>query len=225
MAWIAFDIETYGRDDVADLIPLPSPDGRLTDPVKKAADVERKRAEQLGKLALDKNGCTVVAIGYQTDTMADPEVLSIPAGEDFMVRRFFAEAKGHTLIGYASRRFDLPVLIQRARLLNVQTHLRWRDVLAPYGRSRGHVDLFDELTFDGTRDDGVVPQRLLTFCKLFRIDIPDDDSKGADIAQLVKDGNHEAIREHCKRDVQRTVALAARIGLLPTQVPAFTDVA
>lgn len=214
MAWIAFDIETHGRDDVADLIPMPSPDGRLTDPVKKAADVERKRAEQLAKLAVDANGCTVVAIGYQTSEMDEPETVSIPAQEDFMVRRFFAEAKGRTLVGYCSRRFDLLVLFQRARFLNISSGLRWRDVLQPYGRSRGHIDLYDELTFDGGRDDSVVPRKLTTFCKLFGLDIPDDDAKGGDIAALVKAGDYEAIREHCKRDVMRTVGLASRLGLI-----------
>jgi predicted PolB exonuclease-like 3'-5' exonuclease len=136
-----------------------------------------------------------------------------------MLSEFWRWAKGRRLVGYYSRMFDLPVLLQRSRMHGIAIP-DWRNLLAPYGRARGHVDLFDELSFDGKRDDGVIPRRLLTFSKLFGIDVPDDDSKGSDIATLVKAGDYDAIRRHCSRDVERTVALARKLGVIPAAVEA-----
>jgi predicted PolB exonuclease-like 3'-5' exonuclease len=139
--------------------------------------------------------------------------------EYLMLCDFWSRAKSRRLVGYYSRMFDLPVLLQRSRMHGIAIP-DWRNLLAPYGRARGHVDLFDELSFDGKRDDGVIPRRLLTYCKLFGIDVPEDDSKGSDIATLVKAGDYDAIRQHCSRDVERTVALARRLGVIPAAVEA-----
>jgi hypothetical protein len=174
--WICFDIETSGRTDVAHLLPEPEADKRLSDPVKVAADLEKKRAAQSSGLSLDVNGCSIVALGYQFEEWLTPETLSIPAGERFMLETFWGVAKGRTIIGYYSRLFDLPVILQRSRYLGVSIPGNWRDLLAPYGRSKRHIDLFDELTFDNGRQDGVIPRRLGMFCKQFGLDVPSDDT-------------------------------------------------
>lgn len=220
MNWIAFDIETAAReDDVSPLIPDPSPDGRLTDPVKMVADVAKKRKALLEKLPLDENGNTIVCLGYQLECWDAPEVLSIPAGERFMIESFLAQAKGRTLIGYCSRLFDLRTIIQRSRYLGIP-HPPWRDLLAPYGRAKRHIDLFDELTLDGGRNDGVVPKRLGTFCTGFGLDVPHDDSDGSQVAALLRAGDIAAVRRHCEIDVMKTVALARRLGIIQAMEPA-----
>jgi predicted PolB exonuclease-like 3'-5' exonuclease len=215
--WIAFDIETSGRDDVAHLLPEPEADKRLSDPVKVAADLEKKRAVQSSGLSLDANGCSVAAIGWQIESATGPTVLVASPNEleAYMLEAFWLSAKGRTLIGYRSRTFDLPILIQRSRYLGVSVPGSWRDLLAPYGRAKRHIDLFDELTFDNSRQDGVIPRRLGTFCKLFNLDVPHDDTSGADVAALLKAENYEAVRKHCEIDVIKTVALAQRLGVVP----------
>lgn len=220
MQFICFDIETAGREaDVSPFIPDPSPDGRLTDPVKVVADVAKKRKALIEKLPLDENGNTVVCLGYQLESWDSPEVLSIPADERFMLETFWQAAKGRTLIGYYSRQFDLRTIIQRSRYLGV-AHPSWRDLMAPYGRAKRHVDLFDELTLDGGRSDGVVPKRLGTFCKGFGLDVPADETDGSQVAALLQAGNLEAVRQHCAIDVVKTVALARRLGVIPALEPA-----
>lgn len=213
LGWIAFDIETVGREDVTVLLPEPDHDKRLTDPAKIEADKAKRRAEQIAKLSVDVNGCALVALGFQTEQMEGPEVLSLPADETFMLETFFQYSKGRTLVGYYSRLFDLPVILQRSRYRGVPIP-PWRDLLAPYGRARRHIDLFDELTFDNGRQDGVVPRKLGTFCKQFGLNLPDDDVDGADIAELVKQGDFEAVRRHCEIDVMKTVAVAQVLGLV-----------
>lgn len=213
LGWIAFDIETIGREDVTSLLPEPDHDKRLTDPAKIDADKAKKRAEQIGKLSVDANGCQLVALGFQTEQMERPEVLSLPAAETFMLDTFYEHGKGRTFIGFYSRLFDLPVILQRSRYRGLAIP-PWRDLLAPYGRAKRHIDLFDELTFDNGRQDGVVPRKLGTFCKQFGLDVPEDGTEGADIAALVKAGDYAAVRRHCEIDVVKTVALARALGVI-----------
>jgi hypothetical protein len=217
--YICFDLETAAREDVSQYIPEPEADKRLTDPVKIAADLSKKREAGVGRLSLDMNGCVIVAIGYQTELMDAPKVLL--GDERAMLVALWAAAKGRTIIGYRSRTFDIPIVVQRSRFLKVP-HPSWRDLTARWGKGKA-IDLFDELTFDDSRQDGVIPRKLTTFCGLFDLDIPSDDSKGSDIAALVKAGDWGAIEQHCSRDVQRTMGIARSLGIVPTpaEVVAF----
>ncbi len=215
--WLAFDLETDKRDEAVALVPEPEPDKRLSDPAKIAADLERKRAEAIRRLSLDMNGCRIVALGYQTEEMAGPEImLESEAQERTMLTHFWIVAKGSTLIGFRSRTFDLPIILQRSRLLGVPVP-PWRDLLAPYGRSKRHIDLYDEATFDGIQRDNVIPRRLQTHGDpaMFNSGIPHDDCDGKDIADLVAAGDYVAIGLHCARDVDRTVALARALRIIP----------
>jgi hypothetical protein len=217
--YICFDLETAAREDVSQYIPEPEADKRLTDPGKIAADLSKKREASISRLSLDMNGCVIVAIGYQTELMDAPKVLL--GDERAMLGALWAAAKGRTIIGYRSRTFDIPIVVQRSRFLKVP-HPSWRDLTARWGKGKA-IDLFDELTFDDSRQDGVIPRKLTTFCGLFDLDIPSDDSKGSDIAALVKAGDWGAIEQHCSRDVQRTMGIARSLGIVPTpaEVVAF----
>lgn len=220
MRWLAFDIETAGREDVLAYLPEPQADKRLTDQAKIAADLERKRAEQVEKLPLDANGNRIVALGVFLESDTEPAVnilgngLDGRPGETVTLNCFWALAKGRTLIGFRSRTFDLPVIIQRSRLLGVPVP-PWRELVAPYGRTNKHIDLYDEWTLDGLATRGEVPNNLTVVCRQHGIDIPEDDAKGKDVAALLASGNLEAVRQHCARDVERTVALARKLGFIP----------
>jgi hypothetical protein len=244
--YICFDLETKARadaiaylpapDPVPETAPEPEPDKRFTDPAKIAADLEKKRAkaaadlaqqredairkqaDRINGLALNANACEIVALGYQVDGWDAPEVLSAPAGERFMLETFWRAAEGRNVVGFCSRRFDLPVLIARSRAHDLWTP-DWRSLIAPYGRGRGCVDLYDEWTMDGTIK-GDIPNDLITVCRMNNIAIPDDDSKGKDMAALVAAGDYAAIRQHCSRDVERTVALARALKVIPAAVEA-----
>jgi hypothetical protein len=215
--WLVFDLETDKRDEAITLVPEPEVDKRLSDPAKIAADLERKRAESIRRLSLDMNGCRIVALGYQDETITEPSVM-IEDGyqERSMLANFWQWSKGHTLIGFRSRTFDLPIILQRSRLLGVPVP-PWRDLLAPYGRSKRHIDLYDEATFDGIQRDNVIPRRLQTHGEpaMFNTGIPHDDCDGADIAALVAAGDYVSIGLHCTRDVARTVALARALRIIP----------
>lgn len=226
MNFCCFDIETKSRDGAETLIPTPIADGRLTDPFKMAADVAKKYAALVDKLALDENGNAIVCIGIQTELMHEPAVFAVnnAIDERGILNLFWDSARGRTLVGYCSRTFDLRTIIQRSRYLQVDMRLNWRDLLAPYGRSRHHIDLFDELTMDSGRgNDGVIPRKLDTFCQTFAVDAPLDETRGSDVAALLKAGDLAAVVKHCESDVRKTVALAIRLGIIPAQTIAQPD--
>jgi hypothetical protein len=221
--FIAWDLETVGRDDVAHLLREVEADKRLTDPVKIAADREKKRAALVDRLGLYPNSARVVALGYQTESMAEPAVL-LPheSSEAEVLHSFFQLATSRTWVGFCSRTFDARILFRRAQLLGVNAPRDWRALMQPFGRSRGHIDLYDEYSFDGTRGEEKtpLPETLKVACQVFEVDVPDDDGDGGDIGALVAAGDWDGVRLHQMRDIQRTVGLARAMRLLPQAAPA-----
>jgi hypothetical protein len=70
------------------------------------------------------------------------------------------------------------------------------------------TDLQMVLSFNGAQK----LHGLSFYSKRFGIDVP-DTLTGADIGAAVREGRWEDVRAHCRADVQKTAALAARIGL------------
>lgn len=236
LRWICFDLETIpGRDasaflpQIVDDYDSIKADGRFTDPVKIAQDLERKRAKvkadadaarlaQWEECSLDWNLSEIVAIGWQTESDKEPVVALV--NEDHQTREsalaaFWTETRNRRLIGYRSRTFDAPTLITHSRLL----HVPHRELsVAPYGRG-DVVDLFDLATFDDMRCTKVMERTLTNFCRRYGMDVPEDKTTGADIARLVQAGEWEAVRHHCNTDIQKTVWFARALGVIPDLEP------
>jgi predicted PolB exonuclease-like 3'-5' exonuclease len=226
-SWIVFDIESAPRSDATNYLKPVKADGRLTDEAKIAADIEDKKAAQLEQASLDWNTCRIVALGTQTDASNEPSVITCPdeTVEKSAIERFWTMVYGHggiyssrpILVGYNVLRFDLPVLIQRSRYLGVKAA---PVSLKPYD-NRDVMDLFRMLTFDDVKCTSVMERSLDNFCRQFGIDITDVFS-GEDIPRLVRDGRWDEVREHCRCDVLKEVALARALGVIK---PALTEVA
>jgi hypothetical protein len=90
--------------------------------------------------------------------------------------------------------------------------------LGKYSR-RGVIDLFLDLTFNqGTYDAGAMRRTLKAFCRRFGIAV-DDETTGADMPRLFEAGEFDAIAAHLRSDVEATVALAQRLGVI-NEIPA-----
>src|SRR3990167_4315914 len=61
---LVFDLETCGLPNSADFLEPVTPDARLKDPEKIAADIEAKTAARLEKVALDWNVGQIAALGW-----------------------------------------------------------------------------------------------------------------------------------------------------------------
>jgi predicted PolB exonuclease-like 3'-5' exonuclease len=236
---LVLDIETVTLENAADYIDppeaIPEPDygavtpaANLKDPIKILESISNRRAAAradwfeakakaqaayVAKLeagALDPDLCRVVAIGVQRD--ASPYVrvidgLNDKAESDLLVWFWKQTQTPDTFIGFNMLTFDLPVLMRRSLYLGIHH--------APVNLDRyrtPHIDLMQRLSFNG-----VLKFRGLDFyTKRFGIDVP-DPTTGRDMAALVKAGMWTEVANHCRADIQKTAALARRLGVLAEQ--------
>lgn len=213
---IVVDIETCGVPNAAEFLEPVQPDGRLTDPDKIKADIAAKELARIEKVALDWNVGRIAAIGWWTEQHGvDHVICPDETHEAYALKEFWAASKNRTLIGFNIKGFDARFLVRRSQLLQVAyTPLDF----GKYTR-RGVIDLYLDLTFgDGHYDQGCMKRSLHAFCRRFGIPV-DDTVKGADIPALVAAGKWGTVQEHVISDVELTVALARRVGVLRAEVP------
>lgn len=203
---LAFDLETYQDDIVIPWLPPCEAPGNYKDPDKIAAAVAEKTRERNSKLALDPDCCRIVALGYTTPTgEVRVETCRTDADEGTALELFWQQwsCPGSAPVGYNCVAFDLPVLIQRSRLLGVSYP---RLNLRKYGTPDCY-DLMLELSHGGM----TASKSLGFWCRRFGLSVPDDTTSGKDIAALVAAEDWAAVERHCAIDVEKTYALARRV--------------
>jgi hypothetical protein len=203
---LAFDLETVADVTALPLLPPCEAPGNYKDPDKIAAAIAERTAERNAKLALDPDCCRIVAIGY-TFLPGQAEVLVCPTidAERLALDHFWQlwSAPGSYPVGYNCVAFDLPVLIQRSRILRVDYP---RIMLRKYGTPDCH-DLMLDLSHGGLTSY----KGLGFWCQRFTLDVPEDATSGKDIAALVAANSPECwatVEAHCQIDVIKTYALA-----------------
>lgn len=210
---VVFDIETAPLAEAGEYIEPAEAPANYKDPIKIAAAIAEKNAENLAKCGLDVDLCRIVAIGVLTDDISDPCVWLTAAENDELdiLRRFWLLVAGKHLVGFNCLGFDLPVLFRRSLYLGVPVpHIAIDRFKHPQV-----TDLMQVLSFNG-----VLRLRGLSFyAKRFGVDIP-DTLTGADIAQAVAEGRWADVEAHVKADVQKTAALASKLGLFHSQAVA-----
>ncbi len=115
------DIETIPNVDVVDLIPEPKAHGALKDPVKIAADIERKKAEAAGKMGLDPNFGRICVIGYaervdgEMSTSDHRLEEATDDAERELLAAFWGMSKTRGRIGtFNGAGFDIPFITRRS---------------------------------------------------------------------------------------------------------------
>lgn len=207
-ARLVFDIETTPLFEAIDYLEPAEAPANYKDPAKIAAYIADKDAENLEKCGLDVDLCRVVAIGWQEElgeglarTMT---IEQFSGNEALMLKSFWILAADKHLVGFNCIAFDLPVLLRRSQYLGVQTP----SVQIDKYRHPQVTDLAMVLSFNG-----LIRMRSLSFyAKRFGVDVP-DVLTGADIANAVAEGNWAGIEAHVRADVQKTAALASKVGL------------
>lgn len=211
---VVIDIETCSLHDAeAFLEPVAAP-SNYKDPEKIRAYQDEKRAELLGRCALDPDLCRVIAVGLWSQDDPDASVWALDEDNQdeaaIIDHAWRAIRQAQAVIGFNILGFDLPVLIRRSQYLGIPTpNINLDRYRTP------HVDLMERLSFNGK-----LRYRGLDFyCKRFGIDVPDRYS-GQQIAELVAAEDWAGIVQHCQADVRKTHALAQRLGFMPTRQPA-----
>lgn len=223
---IVVDIETCPHPCAQDFVPPPDLDnikaaGNIKDPEKIKADIAIRRekaqveyAEGLQRAALDWNLSRIVALAWTVDggDTITVKPCANEAEESLALIDFWKHAEGRPILGFSARTFDVPTLIQRSRLLNIA----YRSVnLARFGKG-SVIDLREILTFDDARYEALMPRSLKMFAKRFGLTVA-DAVNGKDVPALIADEDWESVIAHVTSDVQLTVALAKRIGVLSSE--------
>lgn len=208
---IVCDIETAGLPNAADFLEPVQAAKNLKDPAKIQADIEQRTAERLEKLALDHNVGRIVALGWWTEeTGTTVRLCPDEIAEGEALCEFWDESRHRTIVGFNLKGFDLRFMVQRSRYLRVPHPIL---DFSKYSR-KGVTDLFIDLTFgDGTYDQGAMKRTLKAFCKRFGISV-DDPISGADVPALVAAEQWGDVAMHCRSDVDLTVQLACRLGIV-----------
>ena len=213
MKHIVFDIETIPQDEARLLALAPefTAPANLKDPAKIEAAIAKKRADYLADAALNWKTAEVVLIGAGDDT----GVRSLTAeSEKELVSGFLGEladalGDGMAVGGHNVKGFDLPMLINRARVHG----LKVSPVILSYfrGRLKWHEYLFDTLeilsfgsrSFDGNGVDDVA--------RVFGL--PPKLGCGGDFPLLWR-ADREGALAYNRRDVEIEIEIARICGCI-----------
>lgn len=211
---IVVDVETVGLPDAAQYLEPIQPDKRLKDAEKIKADIAEKEQARLERLSLDWNVGRIAALGWWTEREDITIRLCPDEDEERLALVDFWDASKHkTIVGYNAKAFDLRFMVQRSRYLSVPYPI------LDFGKysKKGVTDLYLDLTFgDGTYDQGAMRRTLHAFCKRFGLSV-NDEIQGKDIPALVAAGEWLQVESHLRSDVELTVALARRLGVIQTE--------
>jgi DNA polymerase elongation subunit (family B) len=212
MKHIVFDIETIPQDEAKLLALAPefTAPANLKDPEKIAAAISKKRADYLADAALNWKTAEVVLIGAGDDT----EIRSFTADSekqllgDFLDLVSAALGDGVVIGGHNVKAFDLPMLVNRARVHGLKIP---RNVLSVWrGRQQWHDNIFDTLeilsfgkAFDGNGVDDVA--------RVFGL--PPKLGHGGDFPLLWRADRDGAIAYN-RRDVEIEIEIARICGCI-----------
>ena len=227
MYYLVLDIETAPIPNAADFLPvgdLAAP-SNYTDPVKIAASIEKQRVKLIADAALDLDLARVVTIGTWTafggvsvhplhDEEAERVALEQLAAQ---LRRPSRDGNDAMLITFNGHKYDLPLLMRRARYLGV----KFPEINLDRYKSP-HIDLYDLLCM--RRNDIKAHSLRWYFRRLGYADLLEADpleGGGADVGQAIAEGRWGEVVDHCVCDIEGTVRLARWLGVLPAEAEAF----
>jgi hypothetical protein len=206
---LVFDIETTSIGDADAYIEPPNAPANYKDPEKIRVYLDEKFQELIRNAALDPDLARVVCIGISDGGITTKGARDVEEEREML--QWFWDRVGHgpdqaQLIGFGILGYDLRVLLRRSLYLDVKAP----PIAIDKYRHPGVIDLMDELSFHG----GEKFHSLDFYVRRFCLGPFPDDIKGSTVPALVAVGAWQEIHEHCEIDVQKTVALARRMGVV-----------
>jgi 3'-5' exonuclease len=211
---LAFDFETIANPAMIDFLPEVTPDSRLKDPDKIKADIEKKKTEQIDKMALNGNTALIVACGFATwdekkQTLWSDALLLTPGAPEWEFLRGIIDALGMATkyITFNGMEYDVPVLLRRGIAcaksfcfpLGFEISLRKYDI-PPRGN---HYDLQQIISHNGQMPTGGFD----TLCKMILGEGKPEGVDGSKVGEMWKAGKYAEIKEYARRDAYLTYKL------------------
>lgn len=220
MRYLILDLETLPIDNAADFIAtddIAAP-SNWKDPEKIAVYCEAERKERIGKAALDLDLARICAVGGCSDrTPPTAIVLKTEAEEADELARLASSLDQYrphsellTIITFNGFKYDLPLLMRRAKYLGVP----FPKINLDRYRSP-HIDLYEELTMKGAIKAHALRWyfRRHGWTDLLEADPLKDG--GADVGQAAAEGRWKDIEAHVLADIWGTWRLAQWMGVVP----------
>lgn len=227
MYYLVLDIETAPIPNAADFLPVGdiAAPSNYTDPVKIAASIEKQRQKLIADAALDLDLARIVTIGTWTHDGGTSVVsLQDEDGERIALealaarlRRPSRDGNDAMLITFNGHKYDLPLLMRRARYLGV----KFPEINLDRYKSP-HIDLYDVLSMK--RNDIKAHGLRWYFRRLGYTDLlaaDPLDKGGSDVGQAIAEGRWDDVAAHCRCDIEGTVRLARWMGILPAETEVF----
>lgn len=211
--FVVFDAETLAQD--ADLLLARAPEfsaaSNLKDPEKIKASIEAKRQAYLDDAGLHWLTCEVALICLGNDS-SNIEAISEGTEAD-KIYLFLAKANeilqaGQKLIGHNIIGFDLPVILNRARINGIKIP----ESIGQMSNGRWYwneniVDTLQVITFGNKQDiAGNSVDAIAKACGF-----PSKLGDGANFGELWRKNKPAAI-SYCKRDVEIEILIAELLG-------------
>lgn len=137
---LVIDIETYPNPAMIEFLPQVQPDPRLKDQEKIAADIEKKQAEQVEKMALNPLYGQIACVGYYGEPVKGVELID---NEKFMIQNLLERCEQNTIFTWNGKGFDFEFVIKRGVILDACSLLDLEKFTDKY-KAVNHIDLMEK---------------------------------------------------------------------------------
>ena len=201
MNTVIFDLETIANPAVIPLLPDVEPARNLKDPVKIAADIEKKKAAQVDKMGLEPTQaliCCASFLDLEADEMRSI-MLTPELDEKLLLTEIWQELHPfERFVTFNGISFDVEMLKFRSlinkvypsaiisqRRYKIENHIDVRMILGNWdNNARGSLDYYSKIILGpgaGGKTEGV---------------------DGSMVQGMWDDGKYDAIQKYCERDVR-----------------------
>lgn len=204
MNLISLDIETMPNLDMVDKLPEVTPDPRLKDEAKIQADIEKKKAEQIEKMALNPLYGKIACIGYYGNNIQE---VHIDSEENMLKKLAELMQQDNIFITWNGTGFDWDFIIKRGIVLGIEDfNLKHLECI----RSRKNpqfIDLMEKWCGYGKM------AKLDDVAKVLLNGESKEDFDVKQIPELIKTiSGKELIRRYCLKDCKLVYDLAKKMG-------------
>lgn len=200
---LAVDIETYPNPEMISRLPEVKPDPRLKDEEKIKADIEKKKQEQIDKMALSPLYGKIACIGYYGDEIQEVDLRD----EKEMIQRLMDLWNDNLIVTWNGKAFDFEFIIKRGVILGLCPLSALERFTSRYSKYELHIDLMEKWCGYGkfAKLNEVAQVLLDGECK--------DDLDVTQIPELIKTiTGQELIKRYCLQDCALTYKLARKMG-------------
>lgn len=199
---LVIDIETYPNLELVDLLPPVQADSRLKDVDKIKADIHKKQAEQVQKMALNPLYGKIACIGYRADLDEEVQILD----ERDMLDNLLTKISGKHVITYNGRGFDFDFIAKRCAILGLKPLSYFDNYRSKYNNG-SHTDIM--LLWCGYGKY----EKLETLSKIILgSEYVKEDFDVEKISEYLKsDTGCELLRRYCLRDCELTWLIGKRL--------------